>query len=191
MRRFRFPVFPGRFLHLRVAYEDVIFGTLALALVLLAGFCLGVERGKRVGVFPFLPDPGVGTASAQAPRERLGPPSILPSEAAAPREARAGASVPVIRVSTPVVSGSAVSRAESKGLAEGTYVIQLASYNGERSAREEAARLEKRGVRAQVVPQGRYFELRAAGYRTRAEAKAALGKLSKTYRDAFIKRLSS
>lgn len=173
-------------MHLRVAYEDVIFGTLALALVLLAGFCLGVERGKHVGTLPFLSDPGVGTASAQAPRERLDPPA-----AAALREARAGASMPVIRVSTPVVSGSAVSRAESKDLVEGTYVIQLASYNGERSAREEANRLEKQGVRAQVVPQGRYFELRAAGYRTRAEAKSALGKLSKTYRDAFIKRLSS
>jgi hypothetical protein len=70
-------------------------------------------------------------------------------------------------------------------------VIQLASYNGERSAREEAARLSKRGIQAQVIPQGRYFELRAVGFRTRAEAKGALGALSKTYRDAFIKRLSS
>ncbi|MBI3323578.1 MAG: SPOR domain-containing protein [Candidatus Omnitrophica bacterium] len=190
--RFQLPVFAGRFLRIRVAYEDLIFGTLALALVLLAGFCLGVERGKRVGVGPMLADQGVGTASAQAPRER---PELSAGAAAGPasagRAARAAEQpLPVIRVSTPVVTGSAVSRSEARDLAEGAHVIQLASYNGERTAREEAARLSKRGVRAQVIPQGRYHELRAVGFRTRAEAKAALALLSKTYRDAFIKRLS-
>ncbi len=190
--RFQMPVFAGRFLRVRVAYEDLIFGTLAVALVLLAGFCLGIERGKRLGVVPLMADAGVGAATAQASQE--GPEISAP---AASRKAPAtrpshpgGGALPVIRVSTPVVSGSAVSKSEASDLAEGAYVIQLASYNGQLSAREEAARLSKRGVRTQVIPQGRYHELRAVGYRTRAEAKAALATLTKTYRDAFIKRLS-
>ena len=182
--RFQLPVFPGRFLRFRVAYEDLIFGTLALALVLLAGFCLGIERGKHLGTLPLPSDQGPGIASAVSVPATQAPvrPVARPAEPV----------LPVIRVSTPVVSGSAVSKAEAKqDLAEGAYAIQLASYNGERSAREEAARLTKRGIQAQVVSQGKYFELRATGFRTRAEAKAALGGLSKTYRDAFIKRLSS
>lgn len=187
-------MFPGRFLRLRVAYEDLIFGTLALALVLLAGFCLGIERGKRLGTLLLPSDQVAGIASAQGSRERLEPPMVGIASAQAPvRPAARPAEpvLPVIRVSTPVVSGSAVSKSEAQDLAEGAYAIQLASYNGERSAKEAAARLSKQGIQAQVVSQGRYFELRATGFQTRAEAKAALGGLSKTYRDAFIKRLSS
>lgn len=168
----------------------MIFGTLALALVLLGGFCLGVERGKRVGILPVLADQTIGIASAQQGLPKV----ALPHAAArgARPDASRGKPVPVIRVSTPVVSGSAVSRSEALGQqAEGTYVIQLASYNGERSAREEASRLSKRGISAQVIPQGRYYELRAVGFRTRAQAQAALSGLSRTYRDAFIKRLGS
>lgn len=177
-----------------MAYEDLIFGTLTLALVLLGGFCLGVERGKRVGIIPLLAGQGISAASAQAPREQPGPSAAAASGASGKAsDGRAstpvGKSLPVIRVSTPVVSGSAVSKAEARDLAEGAYAIQLASYNGERTAREEKARLSKRGIQAQVVRQGRYYELRAVGFRTRAEAKHALGTLSKTYRDAFIKRL--
>ncbi|MBI3322786.1 MAG: SPOR domain-containing protein [Candidatus Omnitrophica bacterium] len=192
-------MFPGRFLRVRVAYEDLIFGTLALALVLLGGFCLGVERGKRlgVGVAPLADAGNVGVASAQVARERLEAPRI----SAAPRKIERKppmvlpreevAALPVIRVSTPVVTGSALTTSDARDQAAGAYVIQLASYNGERSAKEEAGRLSKRGVKAQVIPQGKYFELRAVGFRTRAEAKGALSALTPTYRDAFIKRLSS
>ena len=50
-RRFQSPLFPSRFLRVRIAYEDLIFGGLSLVLVLLAGFCIGVERGKKLVFF--------------------------------------------------------------------------------------------------------------------------------------------
>ena len=47
-KRFQLPSIAGRFLRVKVAYEDLIFLTLAILLVMLGGFCLGVERGKRL-----------------------------------------------------------------------------------------------------------------------------------------------
>lgn len=51
------PLFPHRYLRVRVAYEDLIFVSLSLTMVLLAGFCLGVERGKGLLSAPVLEIP--------------------------------------------------------------------------------------------------------------------------------------
>ena len=58
-------------------------------------------------------------------------------------------------------------------------------------AQQEARRLAKSGVRAQVVKQGKYLELRAVGYRSKQEAKSALAGLRTKYPDAFMKRVSN
>lgn len=47
-------LFPHRYLRVRVAYEDLVFVSLSLVMVLLGGFCLGVERGKRLSSAPVL-----------------------------------------------------------------------------------------------------------------------------------------
>ena len=39
-----------RFLVLRVAYEDLLLAAIAAVMVLVVGFCFGVERGKRLTV---------------------------------------------------------------------------------------------------------------------------------------------
>ncbi len=158
--------FPGRFLRLKVAYEDLVFAGLGLVLVMLAGFCLGVERGKQLGVpAPTTAQASVGTAAAKP----------LPTVEAS--------------VHSPPPAAPPVGPAGQR--AEGRYGIQLATYAGQGAAREEAQRLVRSGVSCEVIRQGRYLELRAVGFRTREEAEAALAGLRKTYRDAFIKRLSA
>ena len=182
-RGFKLFSLPGRFLRLRLAYEDLLFGALALLLVVLGGFCLGVERGKQLtGMRPaLLTTQGIATA---------GEATVAPGTAGpgAPESRKAPRPVPVIPVGmTAVPAAQSLSSAERQGA--GSYVIQLASYTNEGPAREEVRRLEKRGVRAQVVPQGRYFEVRAVGFRSREEAKGALSSLRQVYRDAFLKRV--
>ena len=170
-RHFRLAHFPGRFFRLRVAYEDAVFAMLGFVLVVLAGFCLGVERGKRVGPQP-QPIETIGIATA---RESM--PALLLVPAAPSRK-----SVPV----TPV----AVSAIPAQRPEMGDFVIQLATYNGPSSADEEGRRLAKRGIQTQVVKQGPLLELRAVGYRSKPAAKAALGVLRQNYPDAFLKRVS-
>ena len=165
-RQLRPPLFPGRYLRVRVAYEDMMFAALSLILVLLGGFCLGVERGKRLaGPSPLPTSASAGVASVQKLDLPIQPPPAVPKNP----------------------SGSLQPVSEPTGL----YVIQLASYLDAQAAGAEAERPRRRGFHAQVVKQGRYFELRAAGYRSRTEAIASLENLKRTYRDGFIKRVSS
>jgi len=177
-KRFQLPSLAGRFLRVKVAYEDLIFFSLAILLVLLGGFCLGVERGKQlVRPLAVLQTSGVATAGEGLPLEK------------AQGQARPLPKIPV--GASPVPSLPVVEAGVPTGLQEHPpYVIQLATYVREESAQEEARRLAKSGTRAQVVKQGRYFELRAVGYRSRLEAREALSRLKRGYRDAFIKRSS-
>jgi len=151
------PLFPHRFIRVRIAYEDVIFCALSLVLVLLAGFCLGVERGKHISAAPF-------------ERKSVVPPEVVLAETAVPAAPRVSAVPPP---------------------ANGSYAIQLASYVGVQAAQTEAQRLQRLGFMPRVIQQGKYFELRVIGYRTRDEASGSLVTLKKTYRDSFIKRLAS
>lgn len=176
-RRSFLPAFPGRFLRLKVATEDAVFAGLGLVLVVLAGFCLGVERGKRLPASPTAPEPALGVAVA---RETAARPAPVPERKLTP-------AIPVAVSPAPAEPEPAVG-SEAPG---GGYAIQLASYAGIQSAQEEAKRLGRKGFRAQVVRQGHWVELRAVGYRSKAQAQEALAILRKTYRDAFVKRLSS
>jgi len=169
----RTPVFPGRFVRVKVAYEDLIFGGLSLLLLLLAGFCLGVERGRH------LADQGIAPGQflmAEAATDRSLPAVSVSQAVPIPLEA--------LQVSAPVSAAPAASSVGKR------YAIQLASYAGARSAHREAQRLARKGFQAEVLKQGRYFELRAAGYPDRGKASEALLVLKKWYHDAFIKTVS-
>lgn len=155
-RRVQMPLFPSRFIRLRVAYEDMIFVWLGLVLLMLGGFCVGVERGKHL-----MGQKNGGAFSS--------PPPVT--------VAREELSLPVVKKSAPAV--------------EGAFAIQLASYVGSQAAQMEAHRLREHGLKAEVVDQGKFFELRVAGFTSRTEALAQLASLRKTYHDAFIKSVSS
>ena len=179
-KRFQFLNFPGRFLRLLVAYEDAVFALLGLVLVVLAGFCFGVERGKRLGPqMEVLSAWGVATARENTPV----PEAPRAMSVAVQVQAQQRKPAPVIPVSVPAVA--------QPPAAGGSFAIQLASYIGPEAAQEEVRRLAKRGVRAQVLKQGKYLELRAVGYASKPEAKGALAGLRKMYPDAFLKRVDS
>ena len=151
-----------------MAYEDAIFFGISLLLVLLAGFCVGVERGRHLAASQV-------TAAPQAKES-----------AAAPQDLSvAAASVPA--------KGETASRVAAAVPAQfqASYAIQLASFVDKQIAQTEAQRLHRLGFSPQIVKQGKYYELRVSGYRSREDALGPLATLRKTYRDGFIKKLSS
>ena len=156
-KRFQTPLFPNRFLRVRIAYEDIIFSALSFILVLLAGFCIGVEKGKHL-------QQNSQTISMAAP---------LPLEETHP---------------PPPLKPTPVKQVETK--AGENYVIQAASFVDNASAQVERERLARKGFNAQIVKQGKFFELRVIGYRSKNDAQISLVNLKKIYRDSFIKRLS-
>lgn len=184
-KHFQFQNFPGRFLRLRVAYEDAVFVLLGLMLVVLGGFCFGVERGKSLGPQP---QPILATGLATARENVPVLVSARPEEGIARLSGQRKA-IPVIPAAMPVAAPDPVPAAAAS--AEGEFVIQLATYVGQGAAQEEVRRLAKKGIQARVLKQGKYLELRALGYRSKAEAKAALAGLRVSYPDAFLKRVST
>ena len=184
-KHFQFANFPGRFLRLRVAYEDAVFTLLGLVLVVLAGFCLGVERGKQLGPqLQIMSDAGVATA-----RESVSVPEVVRVQAQAPAPVQQRKPIPVIPAAVAVAPQPAADA--SPVPTGGGFAIQLATYAGPEMAQQEVRRLAKQGVRAQVLKQGKYLELRAVGYRSKQEAKSALAGLRKMYPDAFLKQVSN
>ncbi len=182
-KAFHFPTFAGRFLHLKVAYEDIVFGLLGLMLVVLASFCLGVERGKQID--------GRSSAAVSVSSPVAARPAVVEQSADLSEGVIAAADVQMRRPA-PVIPAPAVVPAPSAAGQKGknTYAIQLASYAGNQSAQSEVQRLQRKGVQALVVKQNKYFELRAVGFASRIDAEKALLTLKKIYRDAFIKQPS-
>ncbi|MBI1953226.1 MAG: SPOR domain-containing protein [Candidatus Omnitrophica bacterium] len=160
--------FPHRFLRVRIAYEDLVCAILGLSLLVLGGFCVGVERGKALTVAPAAVKPSAPEVSRPQTVE-----------------------VASVSLKSEELTRGKVSAAVASPAAAGSYVIQLASYVTEGPARTEAERLRRQGLNAQVVASGRYFELRVAGYRTRDQAVSTLASLRKTYHDGFVKKVSS
>lgn len=171
---------------------------LALVLVVLGGFCLGVERGKSLDPQPILvATAGIASAGENSPvsdgariEAAVHQPRGIPSaaETVPPRSQPQRKVLPVIPAVAPTApSATAPATAVSP---EEEFAIQLATYVGQESAQQEVNNLAKMGVRAQVLKQGKYLELRAVGYRSKAEAKEALALLRKKYPDAFLKRVA-
>jgi len=184
--RTRTPVFAGRYLRTKVAYEDLIFGGLSLVLVLLAVFCVGVERGKLLAGSEGGVPVHLASGQDRLPVVAARPPS--PVVAAKPSIASPTPALLAARVqmasSVPPEVNEAVKNTNRH------YAIQLASYVGARAAQREAKRLSAKGFHAEVLKQGRYFELRASGYPDRKQAAVDLSELKKWYHDAFIKKVA-
>lgn len=182
-KSFHFPTFAGRFLHLKVAYEDIVFGLLGLMLVVLASFCLGVERGKQLdggsSVAVSVSSPAFARPAVSGPAADLSEGIIVAADVQMRRPAPV-IPAPAVMPSVPLAGQSGRS----------VYAIQLASYAGNQSAQSEVQRLQRKGVQALVVKQSKYFELRAVGFESRIDAEKALLTLKKIYRDAFIKQPS-
>jgi len=187
-RRWRLP---QRYLILRVAHEDLILAAIGGLMILVLGFCAGVERGKWMTVvrapsgLPVSPVPAaepVVRSPVEPPPSPVRPPVVQP----APRPSTgtkvagypSGGGVPV----------------QWTGRAPGPsarYVVQVASFVDRHAAAVAHTRLTQRGLRAAVVPQGRYYVLYAEGFSTHAQATEAAARLRKAYRDCFVRKLTS
>jgi len=183
---------PQRYLILRVAYEDLILAAIGGLMILVLGFCAGVERGKRMTVASAL----LGSPGSLAPTAPVAGPVVRPPVAPATMPVRPPVAQPTPRPSagTKVAgysSGGGVP-VQWTGRARGPsarYVVQVASFIDRHAATVAQTRLTQRGFRATVVSRGRYHVLYAEGFSTHAQAAQAADRLRKAYRDCFVRTL--
>ena len=169
---------PQRFVVLRLAHEDLILGVIGALMVVIVGFCLGVERGKQLVVARADSSPAAVPAIA-SPAPLLAAPTVPVTPV-----------IPAPRLIPPSAS-QAPTRTRVADASEDRYVVQVASFADRAEAEASRARLAKQGVGASVAAKGRYYVLFAGGFSTYAQATEAAGHLRDSYRDCFIRKLTS
>lgn len=173
---------PRRYVLVRLAHEDCVLLAIGALMVVVLGFCLGVERGKLI-VAMAEPPPAKGRsmdfqrAAPAAPIPAV-PPSLGPGTLPTTPN-RAPATQP-----TATTSGTRVAQ-------NSRYVVQAASFTDRDSAAQAQAQLSRQGHRATVALKGRYHVLFVEGFRTYAQATEAASLLRKTYGDCFVRKVSS
>lgn len=69
------------------------------------------------------------------------------------------------------------------------YTIQVATFKTTTYAKKEAARIEKTGLKALIVPRGHHVSVCVGSFSKKQDARLILTKLKKTYHDCFLRRL--
>ena len=150
---------PQRFLVLRIGYEDVVLAAIGGLMVVVLGFCLGVERGRSI-------------AFARASSDTR---EAVPAVRSAPIEVPASVLAPALPIPPRISTDSPTRPAALR--------TKVAAASGGRTtalAGPEAGR---------YVTKGRYYVLFAGGFATYAQATESANRLRGAYRDCFIRKL--
>ena len=179
---------PQRFLVLRIGYEDVVLAAIGGLMVVVLGFCLGVERGRSIAFARASSDtreavPAVRSAPIEVPASVLAPALPIPPRISTDSPTRPAA------LRTKVAAASGGRTTALAGPEAGRYVVQVASFADREAAETARTRLAGKGFRASVVTKGRYYVLFAGGFATYAQATESANRLRGAYRDCFIRKL--
>jgi len=69
------------------------------------------------------------------------------------------------------------------------YIVQLASFKNEASAKDEVDKLSAAGKDAEIMKAGDWYQVYAAGYQTIKEAREAKSKFDEEYVDCYIRKV--
>jgi hypothetical protein len=149
-----------RFLpHLRVPTEHVVVTVIAVLVLVIVAYALGIERGKRI--------------------------SLEETRKSEPSDTQ----VYINEEVTPITQAPEISAEKPSEEAAGpAYMIQLASFRDLSTAQDETEKLKKEGFNAMLEKSGSWYRIYTEGYRSRAEAEQAKKELDKYYKDCYIRR---
>ena len=142
---------------LRFSVEKLIFISIAMVVLVVIVFCIGVERGKNKAR-PVLPAQVMQNAE--------------PADISAP--------VTNINLGTPLKGVSTL----GKGA---VYKIHLATYVGKESAHRQMLKVKESGFPAYIKASSKFFLLCIGDYPDRQQAEGVLAQVRKKYKDCYIK----
>jgi hypothetical protein len=163
-------ILPKNYILLNVSYEQVIFITIGVIMVMVLVFSLGVERGKRVGddtppqikIVPALPQK----------------PAPEPAEDAGAK----GSAAPV--KDEPVEDIPKEKTVKNAGL----FTVQVIAYRSKKSAQKELIKLGKKGYKPFIILGGGYYQICVGEFKAHVEAEKALADIKKSHPDSFIRK---
>jgi cell division septation protein DedD len=168
-----------------IPLDTLLLSGVVLVLLLVLFFSLGIEKGKKNALLAFennrettLKTKSMDTQAALARRVPTQPVPVQVT----PVEAVTAQATPLIAVPVESAANQAISRA-------GKYSIQIASFQREAAASDEAKRLERKGFLITIQKKGKFSVVCIGAYDDYGQAQKQLDALKKIYKDCFIRRL--
>lgn len=176
-----------------LSIENLVIFSIVSIMVVIFTFSLGVERGKRVA----LRDGAGRTAGADVSPAAGGAADSAVLNNAVQKTPSTGSRIPVVELTkivdpavSPVkVSAAALPPQDAARKSTGGFTVQIASYKSEKSAQKEALVLQKKGLKAFVLPKGQHIVLCVGNFQKREEASIYGKKLKSNYQDFVVRRL--
>lgn len=176
---------------LSLSIESITILMMAVVVIMVMSFSLGMEKGKRISKSSIL-----RMLYPQRPTlEALSPSSPVPEEAKANIDNKidgdSPAPAPLARVDegAPVPRASDSPKGEEEKVVDKFYTIQVASFKKRAMAQKEAMQLQDKGYDIMVVPKGQYSIVCVGKFPVEEEAKVVSQELKKKYKDCLIRRL--
>jgi len=158
-------------------YDTFIVIVIAVLMVNLTLFVLGIERGKILART---------TSGNEAPKADVRVSTNVPAE---PEKNTHTGSEPVQKLPEETVDteeNPPAPETEKRG-----YIIQLVTYSSNRYAEQELERLKAAGIEGSVIQSGKYFVVYAGVYRSKSAAKEKLSNFKERYKDCFVRFLKN
>lgn len=161
----------GSFLSYIKNYEKFLLFTIALLIIGIVTYCLGVEQGKRIALLYVPVKPEVKSNFVQRPVVK--PPQVIEDVTS---------KVVVVNQSEPEKSQVGVSSAEAK------FTIQLGSYKFKTNAQKDIEELKSQGLLPVLLNRGKFSILCVGNFQNAETAKSLLTELRKKYKNCYIIR---
>lgn len=173
-----------------LTFDNLIVLSIALLLLMVISFSVGVERGKSIvrvehKVIDLSDKKPVSlTANPDRNSKSLEHPVPAVSAVSSPLVKTAPVPVPAaVAQSVPVVSVTENSTEQDM------YTVQVASFKQEKYAQQEAMALKQKGYKISVLLKGKHSIVCVGKFAQKQEAVAMSGKLRKYYKDCVVRNL--
>ncbi len=170
-------------------YEKTVLIVIGFVITGIVAFCLGVENGKSRAVSSLNSRFDVaGQNDIEIPRaftKKELPRTILPRDG----DSDAGFLIKGDLKNTPVKQEIILRQAPAVGSENGSFTIQIASYQARSGAEKEMAKLRQKGLQPLVLKKGGYNVVCVGTFNNKETARSLLSQLKSKYRDCYIRRL--
>ena len=168
-------ILPRNYVLLSVSYEQVIFITIGIIMLMVLVFSLGVERGRSLAVSPAKKQ--TDTAAKKADNLKTEPAKA--EEKTIPEAAEAAQAEG---------DKAPEEKKEVKTSSENIFTVQLIAYRSKKSAQKELSTLTKKGYKPFIVTGGGYYQVCVGEYKNQESAQKVIRELKKGYPDGFIRK---
>lgn len=179
-RRKTTSILPKNFAFLSATYEHIVFLGIAVIMLMVLVFSLGVERGKTL-----ILDKVTASENPQPAAEKTDV-----AEKAQHVEVKEAPRTSPLQKDEPVKKTAASEAGDiRKPAADGKqFTIQAVAYRSKRLAQKELMQLGKKGFEPFIIVGGGYYQICVGEFESQSEAKSALIDVQKNYKGSFIRK---